>query len=307
MDTKRDKFSRLPGISTLIAFETAARLGTQSQAARELRTSQSAISRHIADLEKQLSVRLFERSPTGVHLTDAGSRFRDAVVDGLGIIRTAAAEIAEQPGDEQVVIAFPYWMAHLLITPRYDALQEALGEQVRIDILNQVGRNAPQLSQHPVADVFFIWEASGAVSVDRVVTLKEAVRPLCSPGYAAAHAEILNGPVSGWGGLTFLDITQPSQGWTSWEEWFEAAGCPALSPRFTKFDDYLFVLEMAATGHGIVLGWRGFFERYIETGALVELADGFVETDNAYYCALTEKGRTNPTARKCMEFFEQLA
>ncbi len=61
---------------------------------------------------------------------------------------------------------------------------------------------------------------------------------------------------------------------------------------------------MAAAGHGIALGWRGFIERHLETGALVELADEFVETDGAYYCVLTERGRRNPLARKCLEFFD---
>ena len=55
------------------------------------------------------------------------------------------------------------------------------------------------------------------------------------------------------------------------------------------------------------MGWRGFVERHLEIGALVELADGFVETGSAYCCVLTEKGRGNPLARKCLEFFERSA
>ena len=60
----------------------------------------------------------------------------------------------------------------------------------------------------------------------------------------------------------------------------------------------------AIAGHGIVLGWRGFIERHLETGTVVALADGFVETGDTYYCALTEKGERNPLARKCLQFFE---
>ena len=57
---------RLPSTSTLLAFESAARNSSFSQAASELGTSQSAISRHIGDLESQLGARLFERSARGV-------------------------------------------------------------------------------------------------------------------------------------------------------------------------------------------------------------------------------------------------
>ena len=64
------------------------------------------------------------------------------------------------------------------------------------------------------------------------------------------------------------------------------------------------MLETAAAGHGIALGWRHFIERYIDTGALLELADRFVEFDNHYCGALTAKGRTNPAALKCLQFLK---
>ncbi len=308
--------SRLPAISTLIAFETTARLGSFSKAAKELRTAQPAISRHIVKLETQLSARLFERSRAGVRLTDAGSRFQDAVARSLDIIQAAAAEAAERATGDQVVLAFLYKSSHAFMAPRYDALQRALGKQVHIAILNHYGDNMPQApSEHPIADVVFTWDAADAAPQDRTTVLKEAVKPLCSPGYAEVHGEILNGPVRGWGGLTFLEFTSPRQVFsspggpvpgprTSWEDWFEVAGRPEQPPRFKSFDSYVYVLEMAAAGHGIALGWRGFVERHLETGALVELADEFVETDGAYYCVLTERGRRNPLARKCLEFFD---
>ena len=85
---------RIPSGSALIAFESAARHENFSRAASELCTSQAVISRHILSLETQLSVRLFERSRSGVSLTDAGHHFRDAVVTGLRVIHDGAAETA---------------------------------------------------------------------------------------------------------------------------------------------------------------------------------------------------------------------
>jgi len=63
---------RIPAVSTLIAFECAGRLGNFSRAAEELQTSQSAVSRHIARLERQLSTRVFDRSRTGDYQTTRG-------------------------------------------------------------------------------------------------------------------------------------------------------------------------------------------------------------------------------------------
>ena len=119
--TKRGP-SRMPA-NALIAFESAARHGNFTLAARELRTSQAAMSRQIGKLETWLSVRLFERSRAGVTLTAAGARFRDGVAAGLAAIQRGAAEAAELATAEQVVIACSHEASHFFLIPRYDALR----------------------------------------------------------------------------------------------------------------------------------------------------------------------------------------
>ena len=82
-----------------------------------------------------------------------------------------------------------------------------------------------------------------------------------------------------------------------WEDWFAVAGRPDTAPRRVGFDSYSYMLEAAAAGHGIALGWRYFMDRQLEAGALVALGDGFHETGNLYFAVLTEKGRRKPIAR----------
>ncbi|MFE6489005.1 LysR family transcriptional regulator [Streptomyces sp. NPDC057757] len=57
-------------------FVTVCRLGSLSAAATELNHTQSAVSRQIAGLERQLGVRLVERHARGVRPTPAGEVFR---------------------------------------------------------------------------------------------------------------------------------------------------------------------------------------------------------------------------------------
>ncbi len=57
-------------------FVTVCRLGSLSAAADELNHTQSAVSRQIAGLERQLGVRLVERHARGVRPTPAGDVFR---------------------------------------------------------------------------------------------------------------------------------------------------------------------------------------------------------------------------------------
>ena len=298
----RSQTSRIPGINALIAFESAARLGSLSRAAKELNTSQPVVSRHIAILEAKLSTRLFDRTATGVHLTDAGSRYHDAVGRSLDTLRAAGAEV--RSNNEQVVIAGANEMSYLFVMPRYDALQKALGEHVAIRVVNDYRPETLKPLHDPIADVVLTWDGAGLTSKDRVVALGEAFRPLCSPGYAATHADVLGGPVSGWSRLVFIDLTSPRLGFGGWEDWFEATGWPDAAPCYLGLNSSAYVIEAAITGRGIALGWRGFVERYLDNGSLVALTDEFVETGNSYYCLLTEKGRANPVAHKCLQFFE---
>ena len=310
---KKDGRFRIPSTSTLIAFECAARLGSVTRAAQELDTSQSAISRFITGLERQLSVRLFDRSRTGITLTEPGQEYYDAVVAGLRVIHAGAEDAAELPHACRVVIACSHDASHLMMMPRYDALQEVLGPDVHIRLVTYL-RHIEELAPVPMADIVLNWRRSDAVREDRVrvmedqvLFIKEEAQPVCSPDYAAAHADTLQGPATGWGGLTLLDLKRPNLGWASWQDWFDMAGQPEPAPRSEGFDTYTLVLEAAAGGRGVALGWRYSIEAQLDAGTLVALNGGFVEFPGRCFAALTRKGRQNPFARRCLSFFEHFA
>lgn len=65
---------RPPEIAELRAFCTAADLGSVSRAARLLRVTQPALSKRIQSLEAVAGVKLLDRTPQGVKLTDEGRR-----------------------------------------------------------------------------------------------------------------------------------------------------------------------------------------------------------------------------------------
>ncbi len=299
---------RLPSMSALIAFESAARHGSFSHAARELGTSQSAISRLIARLEDQLSARLFERSRIGVSLTDAGLRFHEAVLVALKALHEGAAEIAEHSGEDgtEVAISCPGELSHLFAMQRYEALKAALGDHVRIRILAHTNAAAPAPPE-TAADVMLTWDAETAAPGHRVTIAMGAVSAFCSPGYAAAHAQVLNEPAAGWKGLTLLDLAGPDKGRASWERWFEAVGRPAPAPRHEVVESHAQALEAAVAGRGLVLGWRHLIGRHVEAGTLVMQAGGFVETGRSFHAVLTEAGRQRSLARACLAFFGDAA
>ncbi|WP_428099362.1 LysR family transcriptional regulator [Candidatus Rariloculus sp.] len=297
---------RLPLTSELIAFECAARLGNVTRAARELQTSPSAVSRHIAGLERRLSVRLFERSSKGVQLTEPGRRYQEAVVAALNSLKVGGEEAAELSAGPSLVIACSHDASHLIIMPRYAALEKLLGPETRVRLLT-FQRHLHELAPVQVADIVLGWQPLDATRKDRVVAIGEEIQPVCSPAYADAHRRTLQGPVSGWGRLKLLDVQRPNMGWATWQDWFAVAGHPDTAPQFEDHDTYTQILEAAAAGRGVALGWKYFIEGHLDRGVLVPLCGEYVRFGACYVATLTAKGRRNPLARKGLSFFEHLA
>ncbi len=65
--------SETPSLTSYLVFNTVAKRGNLSAAAKELYISQPAVSRSLAKLEEGLSVKLFIRNSRGVRLTDEGA------------------------------------------------------------------------------------------------------------------------------------------------------------------------------------------------------------------------------------------
>ena len=82
---------RLPPMQALTMFESAARLASFTAAARELGSTQPAVSQRVVQLEESLGAALFERGHRGVTLTEDGARLFDAVRQALDAIRRATS------------------------------------------------------------------------------------------------------------------------------------------------------------------------------------------------------------------------
>ncbi|TXI05763.1 MAG: LysR family transcriptional regulator [Rhizobium sp.] len=85
-------------LANLESFIRSAECGSFSAAARRLGVTPAAISRNVAMLERNLGVRLFQRSSRSLSLTEDGDRFLASVVDGVESIQAAIADLTMQSG-----------------------------------------------------------------------------------------------------------------------------------------------------------------------------------------------------------------
>lgn len=82
--------------------------GSFTRAARRLRLAQQAVSRQIADLERELGVKLFERGARGARLTPAGTVFVEDARGALGQTLRAAQRARAKSTFGKLSIAYSY-------------------------------------------------------------------------------------------------------------------------------------------------------------------------------------------------------
>jgi DNA-binding transcriptional LysR family regulator len=85
-------------LANLEAFIRSAECGSFSAAARRLGVTPAAVSRNVAMLERNLRVRLFQRSSRSLTLTEDGARFLASVSEGVQSIQSAIADVTTNAG-----------------------------------------------------------------------------------------------------------------------------------------------------------------------------------------------------------------
>ncbi|MDR5747997.1 LysR family transcriptional regulator [Caballeronia sp. LZ029] len=271
---------RLPPMQALSMFESAARLASFTAAARELGSTQPAVSQRVVQLEESLGAPLFERGHRGVTLTEDGARLFDAVRQGLDLIRAATSDIRSRHAQRTLTLSTDFGFATYWLMPRLPQFKALMPD---VDVKIITSQSLPSASGDH-ADVVIVfgdtqadWGTKSAVKL-----FAERVMPVCSPALIAGRstpvspADLLGLP------LLHLEPTFPER-WLSWSAWFEAQGlaAPPTHGGFT-FNSYALVAHAAVMGQGVALGWAPLIDELIATGQLVALCDAPLVTDRGY-------------------------
>lgn len=134
-------------LANLESFIRSAECGSFSAAARRLGVTPAAISRNVANLERGLGVRLFQRSSRNLTLTEDGERFLASVSDGVQSIQSAIAHVTVQAGKPAGVlkVSMPSTFGQDYLMPmlpaflaRYPDVQLDLGfENRQVDLIGE--------------------------------------------------------------------------------------------------------------------------------------------------------------------------
>lgn len=261
----------LPPLNALRAFEAAARLGSLSEAARELHVTHGAISRQVKQLEEQLGVGLFVKEGRGVKLTDAGARLRDAASEAFERLRSTCAELQRQTAEAPFVLGCPGSLLARWFIPRLDRLNRDLPE-LRLQLSASEGELDPR---KPGLDAT-LWYAEPPWPADMQVfeLAAERIGPVLSP-YHPRCTDLRGAPPSAVLDETLLHTASRPQAWPNWAR--QQGLDPARLRLGQSFEHLYFLLEAALAGLGVAIAPQQLVADDLHQGRLLA-PWGFVET-----------------------------
>ncbi len=105
-------------LANLESFVKSADAGSFSEAARRMGLTPAAVSRNVAMLERNLGVKLFQRSTRRLTLTEAGETFRHAIAGKLEGLQEAIQGISSDSGEPagvlKVSLSPTFGLTHIL-------------------------------------------------------------------------------------------------------------------------------------------------------------------------------------------------
>lgn len=290
---------KLPPLSTLVAFEAAARLGSFSRAADEIGRTQASVSRQIRLLEENIGLRLFERRRHDVALTIHGAELALVVKLSFGELAIASERIrGKARGDESLTVFTDISIATCLVLPMLGEFQRMFPD-LKVKILSS-HETITQTTEH-----FDIGLQIGDRGQERFYTYPiadDAIFPVCSPEFAARHSSLVE--ANELASMPLLHLDDQERGWPDWSDFLSHIGSDQSELvgglMFTTYD---VCLEVAARGEGIALGWARSVKSKIDDGKLVRLSSFVYPLPNCIYAYLP---RLNQKSRKVEVFLDIL-
>ena len=273
----RRLLDHIPRLQMIAVFESAGRLGSFTEAAREIGITQSGVSRHISSLERATGLELFQRSPNKVSLTAAGRELLAAVQEGFDTIQQSLAALRRE-GPTFLLAANPGFAQHWLVA-RFDGLQAVLGDaELRLRLFDRDS----ELNDEVYDAAIHLTSITGAPPGSRVL-FHEVVIPVASPGFADVEGL---GPTTDPASLcdvAKLHLDGRDRRWMGWTDWFAAHGVScAASAAKVSYNNYPSVMNDTIAGRGVALAWRGLVDSLIDAGALVVVGPEARNADTAY-------------------------
>lgn len=263
---------RFPSLSSIRAFEAAARLGSFAEASRELGTSAASVTYHVRQLEAQIGVPLFRRHPHKVELTDHGSLVAREAINAFAALRASFIKASDADETRLSLTTLPT-LGTSWLTPKLGRFR-AQRPDIALDV--ELSATAHDLTaggfDAAIRNGHGHWPGLRAVRL-----FSSMFMPLCAPSLKEAVRGLAN-PSS---------IEVPLLGRPDWWAlWYETIGAREV-PTPDRFGTNLSAehLDVAAAiaGHGVAIGSPILFASELASGRLIPAHDAVATDGRAFW------------------------
>jgi len=247
----------------LRAFEAAGRYLSFTRAAELLGVTQSAISRHIKQLEAVLGHSLFRRGTRALELTPAGVTLLPGLTQAFDLIDATLQKLESSTSNRLITISMPPTFAvrfglnaicgYHLVSPNAE-----VRVHMNMDQTDLHGKNIDIAIEH-------MFESQAG---RRTILEAEQLVPICNSRiWERIRSQTFEQALKR---IPLLHVTQRDGPYIDWKMWLEGAGLGKIDhARGLSFEMGEMVINAALNGAGIALADRIFVEKYLTTGTLV--------------------------------------
>ncbi|CFB62742.1 LysR family transcriptional regulator [Pandoraea apista] len=265
--------------------------------------TQSAVSRHIKNLETHYGLRLFNRLTREIELTEAGQRLFRTVEKSFNAIEAASRELAPREVKRSLVVSILPTLASTWLMPRlakftqlhqnvevrlHTSIAPVSFERDGIDIAIRVGKPPAQRRRKgaPRVDLVMTVEWKG-VANDRLFA--DVLVPVCRPALLGKRATV------DALALQRLPLIHTDSRAHAWEDWFGTQGVTYRpGARDLHFGHFFMSVRAALDGRGVALVPDVVVEDQLASGDLVIASPARVASAGDYYAIYRRERADEP-------------
>lgn len=284
--------TRLPPLTSVRAFEAAARNCSMTLAASELCVTPAAVTHQVRSLERWLGVKLFHRTGAALKLTAAGQTFFIGASRGIDSIRAATEQICAPTVTKHLKISVPPSFATQWLMPRLSGFQKLHNTPISVKMV-------------PSPDAHWQRDDIGIVSVAptpdflvRRPLFKYNIIAVCPP-------QLLEGahPIRSLSDLRHQQLLSDegliATDNVTWASWLARVGAQAFDVSGgIRFNSAFAAYRFAADGHGVVLAKDLLVQNELRDGTLVNPFNVSVPSQHTYdFVCPQEKVKSKPVSQ----------
>jgi LysR family transcriptional regulator, glycine cleavage system transcriptional activator len=283
---------RLPPLTSLRAFEAAARHLNFERAADELAVTASAVGQQVKSLESWLGRPLFVRLPSkGVALTSVGERYAASLSELLDGLNEATARALRPESSRTLTVSTLASFAANWLIPRLGRLRERHPD---LDVRVSVSAHRTDFAREDV-DVVVRFGRGDWPGLRSDLLLEEVFFPVCSTALLGDPEQPLREPSDLRHHTLLHEVVETVPDYVTWERWLAAVGVEGVdTSRGPVFPHTYLSLQAAASSQGVALATSVLIGDYLDAGRLARPFPHEVKGTYQYYVACPEASADRP-------------